>query len=81
MEMKKNAIPDTTISIKDMHQYGYIWEGMLPLRKRAAIQFFKEQNKPLYRLYEDNTEGQVESMENLLQHANNGGIFGVEKEK
>ena len=73
-------LPDPTISVKDMRDYGYAWDGMLPLRQEAAEQLYTQEDMEIYRIYEDNTEGTVTDLENLREHAEKGGLFGVEKE-
>ena len=72
-------LPDPTISVKDMRDYGYAWDGMLPLRQEAAEQLYTQEDMEIYRIYEDNTEGTVTDLENLREHAEKGGLFGVEK--
>ena len=72
-------MPDPTISVKDMQEYGYAWDGMLPLQQKAAEQLFHE-DVSVYRIYEDGTEGLVTDLEDLQAHAQKGGLFGVEKE-
>ncbi|SFE36118.1 antirestriction protein ArdA [Peptostreptococcus sp. D1] len=72
--------PDATINVEDMQEYGYSWDGMLPLREAAAMQIFDKENTAIYRLYPDDTEGAVESVEDLRSHAETGGIFGIEKD-
>ena len=72
-------MPDPTLSIKDMQDYGYSWDGMLPLRQEAAEQLFHE-DVSVYRIYEDGTEGLVTDLEDLQTHAEKGGLFGMEKE-
>ena len=72
-------MPDAFISIADMKNYGYLFGGMLPLLQDTAQNLYAE-NVCIYRLYDDNTEGMVESSEEIEAHALNGGIFGVEKD-
>ena len=72
-------MPDPTISVKDMQEYGYAWDGMLPLQQEAAERLFHE-DMSVYLLYEDGTEGLVDTLEDLQAHAQKGGLFGVEKE-
>ena len=73
------SMPDPTISVKDMQEYGYAWDGMLPLQQEAAERLFHE-DMSVYLLYEDGTEGLVDTLEDLQAHAQKGGLFGVEKE-
>lgn len=67
---------DPSISETDMNQYGYAWKGMIPLRENKAKSLFKEIQ--LYKLYGDNTESVVESIEEIAEHTSDGGIFGIE---
>ena len=75
--MPVDRLPDDTISVDEMKEYGYAWGGMLPLREDAAAEVMK--SCTVYRLYGDNTEGLVLDAGELKAHAAQGGIFGVEK--
>ena len=70
-------MPDDSISIEEMKQYGYKWGGMLPMREAAATEVMK--SCQIYRLYGDDTEGLVLDAKEIKEHAAKGGIFGVEK--
>ena len=72
------TLPDPTIQITDMQEYGYTWDGMLPLQQEAAERLFHE-DLEIFCIYEDGTEGAVTSLSELREHAENGGLFGVEK--
>jgi Leu/Phe-tRNA-protein transferase len=63
-----------------MHEYGYDCYFMLPLNLEAARNLWENANVPVYRLYEDGTEGMVESIEEFDSHAEVGGLFGIELE-
>ena len=78
-QTKEIPVPDDTISRKEMQDYGYSWDGMLPLRQEAAEKLFS-QDIEIFRIYEDGTEGAVTDHSDLQEHAANGGIFGVEKD-
>ena len=75
--MPVEKMPDDSISIEDMKQYGYKWGGMLPMRGDAAAEVMK--SCQIYRLYGDDTEGLVLDANEIKEHAAKGGIFGVEK--
>lgn len=75
--MPVDQMPDDSISVDDMKNYGYYWGGMLPMREEAAAEVMK--TCTVYRLYEDDTEGMVMDVTELKEHAADGGIFGVEK--
>ena len=72
------TLPDPTIQITDMQEYGYTWDGMLPLQQEAAERLFHE-DLEIFCIYEDGTEGAITSLSELREHAENGGLFGVEK--
>ena len=72
------TLPDPTIQITDMQEYGYTWDGMLPLQQEAAERLFHE-DLEIFCIYEDGTEGAVTSLSELREHAESGGLFGVEK--
>lgn len=74
------VLPDPAISVKDMQEYGYTWDGMLPLQAEAATRFFEQGKVELFCLYNDGTEGAVTSLEDLQAHAKHDGIFGMETE-
>ena len=75
--MPVDRMPDDSISVDEMKEYGYSWGGMLPMREEAAAKVM--QSCTVYRLYGDNTEGMVMDTSELKAHAAQGGIFGVEK--
>ena len=79
-EQTAELSPDPTITVKEMQEYGYDWNGMLPLQEAAAVQLFEKDDMQIYRLYGDGSEGAVESIEELRNHAEQGGIFGIEKD-
>lgn len=63
-----------------LREYSYLWEGMLPINRSMALKL-KSQGYQVYLLYGDNTESAVNSVRDITNHAQNGGIFGVEKLK
>ncbi len=68
-------VPDKSITQVEMHKYGYLWDGMYPIRKEKAREMYLNGIHSLYRLYEEDTEGWVDSLENLEEH---DGLFGIE---
>ena len=78
-EQPEIPAPDPTISVQDMQAYGYVWDGMLPLQQEAAERLFHE-DLEVFRIYEDGTEGVVTDLDDLQEHAEKGGLFGVDKE-
>ena len=75
--MPVDRMPDDSISVDEMKEYGYSWGGMLPMREEAAAKVM--QSCTVYRLYGDDTEGMVMDASELKAHTAQGGIFGVEK--
>ena len=75
--MPVERMPDETISMDEMMDYGYKWGGMLPLREDAAAELVK--NHEVFRLYADDSEGLVVNPAEIKAHAEQGGIFGIEK--
>ena len=80
MQQAELPMPDPTITVQEMNEYGYKWDGMLPLQEEAARRLFENEGVEIYRIYEDNTEGAVLNADEITEHAAQGGIFGVEKE-
>lgn len=75
--MSVDRMPDDTISVDEMKDYGYGWGGMLPMREEAAAKVME--SCTVYRLYGDDSEGLVLDAKEIHDHAARGGIFGVEK--
>ncbi|MEG0570375.1 MAG: YodL domain-containing protein [Oscillospiraceae bacterium] len=74
-------MPDNTISISDMEQYGYKYDEvnkMLPLSNAKAVELF-EKDDPIYLLYEDNTEAIPDTKDYVINHFEKGGIAGIEQ--
>ena len=65
-------LPDYFITQEEMHRYGYLWNGVLPLTKPAMRNNF--QNCLL--LYEDDTEGYIAGESDIEEH---DGLFGIER--
>ena len=55
----------------------YKWKGLKKIDYRNALELFS--NKAVYLLYEDNTESQANNIDEIKEHYNNGGEFGIEK--
>ena len=72
--MQVDILPDYTVSQEQMHEYGYAWDGMLPVRVRTARVLYGT-GVELYRLGKDDTEGKVESGE----FEDTESLYGVEK--
>lgn len=72
--MQVDILPDYTVSQEQMHEYGYTWDGMLPVRIRTARMLYGA-GVELYRLGKNDTEGKVESGE----FEDTDSLYGVEK--
>lgn len=70
------CLPDPSITIPDMHAYGYHYESMLPLSKETAQRLF-DMDANVYMLHYDDTESMVLEANEIK---NFDGIFGIEKQ-
>lgn len=70
----------TSISVPDMQEYGYSWDGMLPLKEEAALHLYEKEDMQIFLLHEDGSESIPENAEDIKAHAEKGGIFGVHRE-
>lgn len=70
-----DALPDGMVGLSEMHEYGYLWDEMLPLTKDMASELFGE-DVSVYQLHTDDSETLVEDRAALQEH---NGLFGVEK--
>ncbi len=73
-------LPDPSITVSDMQEYGYSWDGMLPLKEEAALHLYDKEDMQIFLLHEDGSESIPDSTEDIKAHAEKGGIFGVHKE-
>ena len=74
------GLPDPSITVSDMQEYGYSWDGMLPLKEEAALHLYTKKDMQIFLLHEDGSESIPGSPEDIKNHAEKGGIFGVHKE-
>ena len=79
-EPYNTELPDPSITVPDMQEYGYSWDGMLPLKEEAALHLYEKEDMQIFLLYEDGSESIPDSTEDIKAHAEKGGIFGVHKE-
>ncbi len=79
-EPYNTELPDPSIRVKDMQEYGYSWDGMLPLKEEAALHLYDKEDMQIFLLHEDGSESIPENAEDIKAHAEKGGIFGVHKE-
>ena len=74
------GLPDPSITVSNMQEYGYSWDGMLPLKEEAALYLYTKEDMQIFLLHEDGSESIPGSPEDIKAHAEKGGIFGVHKE-
>ena len=70
-------MPDEQVSTPDMQEYGYSYDGMLPVTRERALEL-DAAGLTVYVLHEDNTESMVFDPQEIMDH---GGLFGVEHEE
>ena len=70
-------MPDEQVSTPDMQEYGYSYDGMLPVTRERALEL-DAAGLTVYVLHEDNTESMVFDPQEIMDH---GGIFGVDHEE
>ena len=70
-------MPDSEVSVSDMQEYGYFYDGMLPVTRERALEL-DAAGLTVYVLHEDNTESMVFDTEEIMEH---GGLFGVDREE
>ncbi len=71
-----NTVPDPLVSQEFMHNYGYTYEGMLPLSVDRAKELMSF-DVTLYQLYGDGTEAMVLDELDIVRH---DGLFGISRE-
>ena len=70
-------MPDEQVSTPDMQEYGYFYDGMLPVTRERALEL-DTAGLTVYVLHEDNTESMVFDSQEIMDH---GGLFGVDREE
>ena len=70
-------MPDEQVSTPDMQEYGYFYDGMLPVTRERALEL-DAAGLTVYVLHEDNTESMVFDPQEIMDH---GGLFGVDREE
>ena len=70
-------MPDEQVSAPDMQEYGYFYDGMLPVTRERALEL-DAAGLTVYVLHEDNTESMVFDPQEIMEH---GGLFGVDREE
>jgi len=69
-----------TLSEVEMNNYGYRWDGMMPLEEEKAYELFEENECSIYLLRSDDSEELATSIEAIEAHIERGGMVGAEKE-
>ena len=70
-------MPDEQVYTPDMQEYGYSYDGMLPVTRERALEL-DAAGLTVYVLHEDNTESMVFDPQEIMEH---GGLFGVDREE
>ena len=76
-ELDEYPTPDEQVSTPDMQEYGYSYDGMLPVTRERALEL-DAAGLTVYVLHEDNTESMVFDPQEIMEH---GGLFGVDREE
>lgn len=61
-------------SKSEMHRYGYQWDRMIPVNKKAALHLYRR-GIMVYKLYPDNTEAEADDLKDIFEHE---GLYGIE---
>lgn len=67
------------ITVEQMNKYGYTWDGMVPLTQEQAVELF-DRGLELYKIYEDGSEAIIDDIDEITEHADNAGMFGISKQ-
>lgn len=73
--MKVEVLPDYTITQEDMHEYGYKWDGMLPLNRIMAIRLWG-MGLGVCKLGKDDDHTEVDDYRDFND---DNAIYGIEK--
>ena len=71
----EQIMPDPHIGNHEISEYGYAWDGMLPLTQTRATELF-DSDHTIFLIYPDNTEAMIFDRDEI---ANHDGIFGIER--
>ena len=71
---QNGVLPDYSVTQEQMHEYGYSWDGMLPVRIDMA-RLLSGAGVEIYRLGKNDTEGKVENGD----FEDTESLYGVEK--
>lgn len=74
--MKIDVLPDYSITQDDMHDYGYKWDGMLPISKNKALKFWT-MGLTVCKLGKDDDHVEVDDYSDFENDDNT--MYGIEK--
>jgi len=80
-----NNIQEDEYELKDatddkvLLDYGYTWDGMLRIDDETALKLY-DNGEEVFLINHDNTESLADSEKHLIQHINDGGLVGIERE-
>lgn len=77
-EKSIDYFPDPNVSMDDMYNYGYTYDGMLPVSREKAIELLQNNGIEIFKLYPDNTEVSMEG--SRIENDNEEVMYGIEKE-
>lgn len=77
-EIKALPVPDHTITFEQMKEYGHDSVGIAPLREKMAHKLF-DTGLRVYNLIPDGTAERTVSHQGIMEHAEKGGYFAIEK--
>lgn len=65
---------------QEMHEFGYLWDGMLPLTLEEALNLFKSPIPcQIYALFNDDSEAAMDTLSDIYEYSEYGCIFGIEE--
>lgn len=71
-------VPDESITKEDMHNYGYSWNGMLPLSYGKAKEFWNK-GLPIYHLSSNDSEALIDELKDFEDwNLTPENLFGIE---
>lgn len=73
--MKIEVLPDYSITQDEMHEYGYAWDGMLPLTKNRAIKLWT-MGLTVCKLSKDDDHTEIDD---YIDFNDDTSMFGIEK--
>jgi hypothetical protein len=71
------SLPDPTVTVAKMNEYGYTESDMYPLSVDRAVELFDTEH-PIYLLYADNTETTVYDRDEIITFSSSG-LCGITK--